>query len=58
MLGRQAANDCLIGSGMVPSRFGDKSIYASGNCHRPTAEIFLAILGRGPRAFQIGKLAW
>ena len=31
--GREQQRDCLVGSGMVPSRFGDESIKAGGNCN-------------------------
>ena len=29
--GCEQQRDCLVGSGMVPSRFGDESNYAGGN---------------------------
>ena len=31
--------DCLVGSSMVPSRFGDNSYKADGNCHRSTLSV-------------------
>ena len=34
--GCEQQRDCLVGPGMVPSRFGDDSNYAGGNCHRST----------------------
>ena len=34
--GCEQQRDCLVGSGMVPSRFGDESYLAGGNCHRST----------------------
>ena len=34
--GCEQQRDCLVGSGMVPSRFGDESNLAGGNCHSST----------------------
>ena len=34
--GCEQQKDSLVGSGMVPSRFGDESNLAGGNCNRLT----------------------
>ena len=37
--GCEQQTDCLVGSGMVPSRFGDESIKAGGNCNGLTIRL-------------------
>ena len=34
--GCEQQRNCLVGSGMVPSRFGNESNLAGENCHRST----------------------
>ena len=52
--GCEQQRDCLVGSGMAPSGFGDESYYAGGNCHRSTVWLgssevrVLARSARGP----------
>ena len=40
-LGCGQQKNCLVGSSMVLSRFGDESYYAAGNCHRSTVRVAL-----------------
>ena len=52
--GCEHQKDCLFGSGMVQSRFGDESIRAGGNCHILTVWPYSSVVGvlaqsaRGP----------
>ena len=53
--GCEQQRDCLVGSGMVPSGFGDESNYAGGNCHGSTVWLgssLVIVLARSARGLR------
>ena len=52
--GCEQQRECIVGSGMVPSRFGEEAYLAGGNCHKSTVwpdssvVLVLARSARGP----------